>query len=162
LRDGPCQALYAWGRETARSKGDKSLGERLGIQDQAQRSEKGELEARIPEQQGVESRHDRRHQGQAEQADLAAAELAGEERQPTHQGGAQHAGAGSHQEGIQNDAQHRQGGPLVAAEQAAENGVKQAGDDGDIETADIKPIWTFSFKLVGRSRKTNVTCLSSD
>jgi len=33
----------------------------------------------------------------------------------------------------------------MAAEQAAEDGVKQAGDDGDIETADVKPIWMLFF-----------------
>jgi hypothetical protein len=64
----------------------------------------------------------------------------------THERGPQHGGRCAHQHGVHSDAQDSGNGTPPATQQAAEAGHKQARDDGNIETGNVKTksMWFFN------------------
>ena len=72
-----------------------------------------------------------------------AAQLDGEQGQPAHQGRPHHGWPRANQQGADSDAGQRGDRPAPAPQQPTEEGGEKRGEDGNIESTDIKPIWMF-------------------
>jgi hypothetical protein len=136
------QALNGCRREAPGGKVDERLGQRIGVEHQAQRGHEGELKADVPQEVWVGEGHQRGDQAQAVEPILLAADLAGEQRQGAHQGGAHDSGFGANQNGIQPDGSYAEPGGQEAAalpQQFHEQGGEQTGQNRNIEPTDVKP-----------------------
>ena len=136
---GPARRWTTDGEKCRAGEADERLGQRIGVQHQAQGGGEGELEAHVPQHVRIAKRHHPGRQAQAVETILAAADLAGKQGQPAHDGGPHHGRVRTHQQGINGDRQSAQAGAQKApalAQQSPEKGREQAGNDGDIESTD--------------------------